>query len=57
MARIRLAGHLVMMTEERILKSIPDGIRPKGRLKKKWLDSLKEDFRRLGVRWWRRGCV
>lgn len=54
MARIRWAGHLQRMTEETIPERVFQGRAgrrgPKGRRKKKWLDSLKEDLRRLGFR-------
>jgi hypothetical protein len=52
--RITWAGHVQRMPETRIVKKVflgkPDGRRRKGRPRKRWLDDLEEDLRKLGVK-------
>lgn len=54
MTRLRWAGHLQRMTEERIPKRVlgdtPCVKRPTRRPQKKWVDGIEEDFKGLGVR-------
>jgi hypothetical protein len=56
--RIRWAGHVQRMPETRSVKKVllgkPDGRRRIGRPRKRWLDDLEEDLRKLGVKGWRR---
>jgi hypothetical protein len=46
------------MPETRSVKKVflgkPDGRRRRGRPRKRWLDDLEEDLRKLGVKGWRR---
>jgi hypothetical protein len=55
--RIRSAGHVKRMPETRNVKKVflgkPDGRRRRGRPRKRWLDDLEEDLRKLGVKGWR----
>jgi hypothetical protein len=55
---IRWAGHVQRMPETRSVKKVflgkPDGRRRRGRPRKRWLDDLEEDLRKLGVKGWRR---
>ena len=57
-ARLRWAGHVVRMDEERTAKKALDrnfdGTRSRGRPRKRWLDCVVEDAKRLGVTNWRR---
>jgi hypothetical protein len=56
--RIRWAGHVQRMPETRSVKKVflgkPDWRRRRGRPRKRWLDELEEDLRKLGVKGWRR---
>jgi hypothetical protein len=56
--RIRWAGHVQRMPETRSVKKVffgkPDGRRRRGRPRKRWLDDLEEDLRKLGVKGWRK---
>jgi ABC-type transporter Mla maintaining outer membrane lipid asymmetry ATPase subunit MlaF len=56
--RIRWAGHVQRMPETRSVKKVslgkPDGRRRSGRPRKRRLDYLEEDLRKLGVKGWRR---
>jgi hypothetical protein len=56
--RIRWAGHVQRMPETRSVKKVflgkPDERRRRGRPRKRWLDDLEEDLRKLGVKGLRR---
>ncbi|XP_073998627.1 repressed by TOR isoform X3 [Rhodnius prolixus] len=56
--RLAWLGHLERMDEDRALKKIfrnwPEGRRKVGRPRKRWLEVVEGDLRRLGVRNWRR---
>jgi hypothetical protein len=51
--RMRWAGHVARMGEKRnsyrILVGEPEGKRPLGRLRRRWVDNMKMDLRR--IRW------
>ena len=53
-ARLRWYGHVVRADAEsvarRALALSPDGQRPRGRPKKRWMDCLREDMQVTGVR-------
>jgi hypothetical protein len=56
--RMRRAGHVARMGETRnayrILVGKPEGKRPLGRLRRRWMDSVKMDLRQLewdGMDW------
>jgi hypothetical protein len=55
-SRMRWAGHVTRMREERnvckILMGNPEGKRPLGRTRHRWLDGIRMDLREIG---W--GCV
>ena len=57
-SRLRWAGHVIRMDDERACKKIfegkPEGRRRRGRPRKRWQDDVEEDLKRLGVRGWRR---
>jgi hypothetical protein len=50
--RMRWAGHVAQMGERRnaykILVGKPEGRRPLGRPRRKWLDNIKMDLREIG---------
>jgi hypothetical protein len=50
--RMRLAGHAARMGEKRntyrILVGKPEGKRPLGRPKRRWVDNIKMDLREIG---------
>jgi hypothetical protein len=50
--RMRRAGHVARMGEERnacrILVGKPDGKRPLGRPRRRWLDNIKMDLTEIG---------
>ena len=56
--RIRWAGHVQRMSETRTAKNIfigkLEGRRRRGRPRKRWIDDVEEDLRKMGVRCWRR---
>ena len=56
--RLKWAGHLQRMNEERIVRkvftAIPDGKRAKGRPKTRWKDCISQDVRTIGERNWTR---
>ena len=51
--RLRWAGHVARMEEGSLAKDLmlgrPEGRRPLGRPRKRWLDNIKDDMRQLGV--------
>jgi hypothetical protein len=51
--RMRLAGHVTRMGEKRnvyrLLVGKPEGKRPLGRPKRRWIDNIKMDFLEIGV--------
>ena len=55
--RIRWAGHVQRMSEDRLPKQIcrarMDGRRLKGRPRNRWQDQLERDLRIMGVRKWK----
>jgi hypothetical protein len=50
--RMKWAGHVARMGEKRnayrILVGIPEGKRPLGRLRRRWVDNIKMDLRDIG---------
>ena len=54
--RMRCAGHVVLMGEERevyrVLVGKPAGRRPLGRPRHRWVDNIRVDFQEVG-----RGCL
>ena len=58
--RLRWAGHLARMPEDRTAKRViggrPEGTRPLGRPRMRWLDNVRSDVRQLGLEdagdWW-----
>jgi hypothetical protein len=50
--RMRCAGHVARMGEKmnayRILVGKPEGKRPLGRPRRRWVDNIKMDFREIG---------
>jgi hypothetical protein len=50
--RMRLAGHVARMREKRnayrILVGKPEGKRPLGRRRRRWMDNIKIDLREIG---------
>ena len=56
--RIEWAEHMIRMDDDRTVKKIfkgnPGGRRYRGMPRLRWLDSLEEDLRRMGVRRWRK---
>jgi hypothetical protein len=55
-ARMRWAGHVQRMPEERVVKKSftgqPGGSRRKGRPRLRWVDDLEEDLKKIGIRGW-----
>ncbi|XP_055372811.1 uncharacterized protein LOC129606494 [Condylostylus longicornis] len=55
--RLRWAGHVVRMTDDRMPKRIfdatPYNTRARGRPRSRWLDEIEEDCRKIGVQRWR----
>jgi hypothetical protein len=53
--RMRWAGHLARMGEKRneyrILVGMPEGKRPLGRPRRRWVDIIKMDLRKDGMVW------
>jgi hypothetical protein len=56
--RLRWLGHLFRMQEQNPCRKLtlhkPEGTRRIGRPASRWLDSIEEDFKIMGVRNWRR---
>ena len=58
--RLRWAGHLARMPEDRVAKGVlrgrPEGTRPLGRPRMRWLDNVERDVGQLGLEevedWW-----
>ena len=55
--RIQLLGHTARLSNSRPAKKVlewvpPDGRRPRGRPKKTWRSTLKEDLRERGTNWY-----
>jgi hypothetical protein len=46
--RMRSAGHVARMGEKRILVGNPEGKRPQGRRRRRWVDNIKIDLREIG---------
>jgi hypothetical protein len=50
--RMRWAGHIARMGEKRnayrILVGMPEGRRPLGRPRRRWVDNIKMDLRQIG---------
>ena len=43
-------------TPTKILKWRPAGRRLKGRPRKKWIEDIEEDLKKIGIKTWRRIC-
>lgn len=56
--RLRWLGHVERMSEDRAVKKVyrgnPGGKRCKGRPRKRWLEDVENDLRKMGVRRWRK---
>ena len=55
--RMRWAGHVARMVEKglcRVLLGKPEGKRPLGRPRRRWVDNIRMDHRRLDVGMWTR---
>jgi hypothetical protein len=54
--RIKWFGHVMRRLNSDYLKAVakwkPTGKRPKGRQKKRWIDSIKQDLEKLGISNW-----
>jgi hypothetical protein len=54
--RMRWAGHVARMGEKRnayrILVGKPEGKRPPGRPRRRWVDNIKMDLREIGLMVW-----
>jgi hypothetical protein len=50
--RMRWAGHVARIGEKRnacrLLVGMPEGTRPLGRLRRRWVDNIKMDFLEIG---------
>jgi hypothetical protein len=55
--RIRWLGHVERMSNDRMPKMIlnakMEGDRKRGRPKKRWINDVEQDLRKLGIRNWR----
>jgi hypothetical protein len=55
--RLRWLGHVERMPEDRMVKKIylghPSGRRLRGRPRKRWLDDVEDDIRKMRIRRWR----
>ena len=56
--RIRWLGHVERMPEDRAAKKVwrgrQEGQRKRGRPRKRWMDDVEEDLKKLGYRSWKR---
>jgi hypothetical protein len=59
--RMRWAGHVARMGEERnvyrLLVGQPEGKRPLGRPKRRWIDNIKMDLLQIGLKVVDRSCL
>ena len=50
--RMRWAGHVARMGEERVVHGVlvgkPEGRRPRGRPRRRWVDNIRMDFQEVG---------
>ena len=46
--RMRWTGHVARMGEERVLVGKPEGRRPLGRPRRRWVDNIRMDFQEVG---------
>ena len=46
--RMRWAGHVARMGEERVLVGKPEGKRPLGRPRRRWVDNIRMDLQEVG---------
>lgn len=57
-SRLRWAGHLCRMAENKPQKKIfatkPDGTRKRGRPKKRWIDGVEEDLKKMNIKNWKK---
>ena len=55
--RIQWLGHVMRRNEEETVRTVlewkPTGKRPRGRPRKRWLDTVEEDLKKIGVQEWR----
>jgi hypothetical protein len=55
LGRMRLAGHVAQMGEKRtanrLLVGKPEGKRPLGRPRRRWVDNIKMDLVEIGLGW------
>jgi len=45
---MRWAGHVARMGEERVLVGKPEGRRPLGRPRRRWVDNIRMDLQEVG---------
>lgn len=52
--RLQWLGHIMRRSEEETIRAViewqPEGKRPRGRQRKRWLDIIEEDLKTVGVR-------
>jgi ribosomal 50S subunit-associated protein YjgA (DUF615 family) len=55
--RLQWFGHIMRRSEEETIRAViewqPEGKRPRGRLRKRWLDIIEEDLKTVGVKEWK----
>ncbi|VVC34675.1 HMG-I/HMG-Y, DNA-binding, conserved site [Cinara cedri] len=55
--RIQWFGHIMRGSDDKIIKTVmswkPTGKRPRGRPRKRWIDVVEEDLKRIGIDDWR----
>ena len=53
--RMRLAGHVACICEERVAYRVlvgkPEGRRPRGRPRRRWVDNIRMDLQEMGCRY------